>query len=687
MKEANSEKMMEKAVFAMAFHAFQPVFNFEYEVEKAFKGAYEPFLNVMEKFPEVKGTFHFSGNMLEWFEEKKPEYIEKLKLMMERGQIEIMGGGFFEPIMPVIPRRDALDQIRMMTGAVERIFGVKPQGAWTTERVWHRSLADLYDEEGIKYTILDDNHLLSSFVGDRGMFSPCVTCGDAGSVTVFPASTKLRYLMPFRPWKRTVDYMKNVTSRKDILSPHFFFADDLEKFGAWPRTYDHVYKRKWLENFFKTLVSESWWLKTATYSEMAITGEKQDVGVLQPASYPEMEEWCGGDFSNFIKKYPESGRMHGRMLDVSGRISQRKVVGDGSLIGNKGSVAKKELFKAQTNCPYWHGTFGGVYLPHLRSGVYSHIIRAEKILEETAFSGAETVFSAERVGESGTGESVLGNSHLKLYVNPAAGSCVEEIDLKGREINLVNSFSRQKEKYHRKLEKGYGSVIRKARSAALKDDNGDVDIHEILGVAEKGLGSLLAYDDYRRASFVTRVDRGGEKWDSFAVRGGAGNGFFSGKYSSETSTGKDLITRTFKMRAGLLVAGSDDPAEFEVVKELTLGKDPVIIVAQTVRNLSQRKAEITSGMEFNFLVWDASVMKGSRMIISDMVELKDRYSGLEIKFFMDSPHKVFMYPVYTINETECGLGKTFQGVCVVIGDDLVLGGRDGKKICAAIYTK
>ena len=490
MKDLRGIKEAGKARFAMAFHVFQPVFNLEGEIEKAFSLAYEPFLEVLERFPGVKATFHFSGNMLEWFEKNKPGYIRMARNMSERGQIEIMGGGFFEPIMPHIPRQDAAEQIKMMSMTVERIFGKKPVGAWTTERVWHRTLADLYSDEGMKYTILDDHHLLSSFVGDIGRYSPCVTYGDTGSVVVLPASTKLRYLMPFGPVSKTIDYMKSATRRNAGTVPCFFFADDLEKFGSWPHTHFHVYKKKWLEKFFKALLAENKWLETATCSEMIGPEKMRDVGVLQPASYPEMEEWAGGDFGNFMNRYPESGRMHGRMLEVSGRISENIAQGDGVFSATGTLEARTELFKAQTNCPYWHGTFGGVYLPHLRAGVYSHIIRAEKILDRSLRFGEDAVFCFERSFGKGRSESVMENSYLKIYIDPLRGATISEVDLKNRELNLVNSFSRRKEGYHKMLKKGAAAVTRKARKAAMKNEYEDVDIHEILGVSEKGLELL-----------------------------------------------------------------------------------------------------------------------------------------------------------------------------------------------------
>src|SRR3712207_8106989 len=39
--------------------------------------------------------------------------------------------------------------------------------------------------------------------------------------------------------------------------------------------------------------------------------------------------------------------------------------------------AVKELYRAQCNCAYWHGAFGGVYLSFMRGALWHHLLRAE----------------------------------------------------------------------------------------------------------------------------------------------------------------------------------------------------------------------------------------------------------------------------------------------------------------------
>src|SRR2546422_9178916 len=65
----------------------------------------------------------------------------------------------------------------------------------------------------------------------------------------------------------------------------------------------------------------------------------------------------GGHWHHFLVKYPESNRMHKTMLALS-TLSRRR--GDPP-------EARRAIGRAQCNDAYWHGVFGGLYLPHLRT--------------------------------------------------------------------------------------------------------------------------------------------------------------------------------------------------------------------------------------------------------------------------------------------------------------------------------
>jgi len=94
--------------FIFGIHNHQPVGNFDFVVEDAFQKSYLPFVEVVEEFPNLHISLHFSGCLLEWLEKQHPEYLDRIARLVERGNVEIISGGFYEPVLAMIPDRDKI---------------------------------------------------------------------------------------------------------------------------------------------------------------------------------------------------------------------------------------------------------------------------------------------------------------------------------------------------------------------------------------------------------------------------------------------------------------------------------------------------------------------------------------------------------------------------------------------------
>ena len=126
--------------FILCVHAHQPVGNFGNVFEEAYAKCYRPFFETLEKHPRFKLVCHFSGSLLDWLEAQHPEFIQKVRRLAGGGQVEVLGGAYYEPIYNLIPKNDLAGQIDMMQRKVEVLFGCRPEGAWLTERVWDPGL-------------------------------------------------------------------------------------------------------------------------------------------------------------------------------------------------------------------------------------------------------------------------------------------------------------------------------------------------------------------------------------------------------------------------------------------------------------------------------------------------------------------------------------------------------------------
>ena len=471
--------------FAFYIHNHQPVGNFDEVFEFAYTHSYYPLLKALLDHPRLKFGIHNSGPLCEWLEKFHPEYCDLLRTAVQSGQAEVLASAYGEPILSLIPKRDAVEQLKYFKDYIVRKFDCDVKGAWLTERVWEPSLIPVLHEAGIEYTLLDDTHFRFAGLSEDELYSYYLTEDENMALKVFPIDMKLRYLIPFHQLNETFDFLKAESAKRDAVLKTL--GDDGEKFGVWPGTYDWVHNHGWLKNFLDRLETEPG-LETVLLKDVIREPPAGRV-YLPTASYEEMGEWSmplkagidydelkrsvdkkyyylirGGYFKNFLSKYPEANLMQKRMVYVSQRIGAQE-------------EAKLALWRGQCSCVYWHGIFGGLYLPHLREAVYKNLIEAESynLKPDVGMSDFDL---------DGKEELVLSDRNFFGVMRPPTGSFIE-LDDRKRLTNLLNYIARRPEKYH-------------ARIPAAANQGGVQSIHEIVRSKESDLGRYLVYDRYER---------------------------------------------------------------------------------------------------------------------------------------------------------------------------------------------
>lgn len=479
---------MSKLIFLLAIHNHQPIGNFPSVIDRAFNDSYLPLLETLAQYPEFKFSLHFSGPLWEFMEAGRPDVIKLIKLMVEREQVELLGGAFYEPILPIIPEWDRCGQLLLMADYLEKKFGVRPKGAWLAERVWEPQLARTLAETGYEYTLLDEEHFY--YIGLIRPRFPFLTEDQSFPLIIFPIDKQLRYLIPFRSIEEIDAYLKEIASTGGLA----ILGDDGEKFGLWPGTKNWVYEAGWLKSFLHYLQTSP--ITTMTFSQFLATKPKLKLAYLPPASYEEMMEWLlkgeqlmklkelkaslplayrrllrGGFFREFFLKYPESNHLHKRMLWLSKFIEEKKI---------KEEAAIKNLYRGQCNDAYWHGVFGGLYLPHLRQAAYFYLLEAEKA------AGLKNGWELFDFDFDGQPEIFLRQDLYNLIFKPNYGGSLLELDYRPLSRNLSNVLSRWPESYHHYLpSSGEGKSI-----------------HELPKKWPENYEKYLRYDSYPRLSLL-----------------------------------------------------------------------------------------------------------------------------------------------------------------------------------------
>ncbi|MFA5779841.1 MAG: alpha-amylase/4-alpha-glucanotransferase domain-containing protein [Elusimicrobiota bacterium] len=684
---------MKKINFIFGVHNHQPVGNFDNVFEWATKSAYEPFLDVIEKHPDIKIVFHYTGCLIDWFEKNRPEILNRLKILVEKGQAEILTGGYYEPILSSIPDADKSGQIKKLSDYIKEKFLHTPRGMWLAERVWEPSLAKTLNEAGVEYIVLDDSHFLAGGIEEKKLRGYFITEEQGATLKIFPISQYLRYAMPFADPAESIKYLKSEAS--DDPSQLLIMADDGEKFGVWPDTYKTCYEEKWLEKFLTLLEENSDWLNTTTFSEYVKKFPAKDRIYIPAASYFEMSEWTlsaksqvefeeivahadsnlkrflkGGFWRNFLTKYSESNQMHKKMLHVSGKInnvaSESREQRDGRRSAQKSkdiALPLQFLYKGQCNCAYWHGIFGGLYLPHLRHAIYKNLIEAEIKSEAGSRKPEIEIFDFDKDGQD---EIIFTNKIFNIYTKPSHGGAITEIDFRPACYNLTDVLTRRFEAYHKKVD-----------IAVIKSDVAQKKLETIHGVyytKELELQKYLKYDWYNRYSLIDHFFHPTTTLEKFSdCEYGELGDFVNQPYKSEvTSRQSKVVLR----RDGHLWT-ENGALPVQVVKSISSSKSD-IIVGYKITNNSSIEKEIWFGSEFNFAMsspddencfykMEKRCEKFNTKTCfekTSLLKISDKNLNINLNLMSSDLFDFWVFPIWAISLSEGGFEKTYQGSSV-----------------------
>ena len=635
---------MSKLKFVFCVHNHQPSDNFEKVFNKAFKLAYKPFIDIVRQFPEIKISVHYSGSLLEWLVCNKPDFIQKLKHLIDQKQLSILTGGYYEPILTSINRKDRIYQLTKMTSLIKQHFNFSPKGSWTTERVWSKDLSGLFKSLGLSYTILDENHVKNSNVGQdhAGLFSL------PDGFKVFINRKTLRYIIPFglicdieRYFEHFINLQK--ASDKDLC---IVFADDGEKFGLWPHTYNWVYRRKWLKRFFNFLMKNKDRIEMITFDEAVETISPDSIADLPDSTYSELEQWSGGNFNNFYSKYPESDLLRKRVAHLSSKIAECE---NSKYPGNTIDLARDELAKSQQGCVFWHGIFGGIYFRHLREGVYKHLIAAENLLDRCK----KKVQKISIEGFGNNNEYLMKNKSLSLYMNFNNFGTLFGLEDREKKYNLVNLMTRKPEPYHDKLFK-FGKMRKEAIKVCLEKKR-FIDIHKLLGVKDRGLKKILKYDASRKESFNEYLFFGKKRLDKIdlndeSVRKIAG---------PPDKIDKENTDRSGSFKVQTYIRGEEGNPVFLFSKEVVLLSDTkefsVDYVLKNISSCGYKNASIIIESNWSLYSRAAKYCKNTNDLY-----LNDSNMSENIVYSITKKSDFCFFPVYSVNESEKGLVKYFQ---------------------------
>ena len=244
-------------------------------------------------------------------------------------------------------------------------------------------------------------------------------------------------------------------------------ADDGEKFGGWPGTKEWVYEKGWFDRFgdmIRVLVDEGthraehagrrrcarchaagsptcrrpriarW--KAGRSRPTRSCGSRRSRRSSAPNASRVRKDRCvrGSHWRHFLVKYPESNRLQKMMVALSTLCRER---GDPV-------EARRAVARAQCNDAYWHGVFGGLYLPHLRNALWNELVRAEALLRHDE----ALTWEAVDLDSDGAEEIWVHGAQCSIVVAPSRGGAIEVLSHFAAGVNYADVLTRRREAYH-----------------------------------------------------------------------------------------------------------------------------------------------------------------------------------------------------------------------------------------------
>ena len=390
----------------------------------------------------------------------------------------------------------------------------------------------------------------------------------------------------------------------------------------------------------------------------------------------------GGFWRGFFSKYAESNLLHKKMLRVSWKLHHATPKGAKRGAKRNAALARAttNLLRAQCNDAYWHGIFGGLYAPHLRTALWRELVRAETVADGL-HHGAKAYQTITQLDFDADGqeEIEITSPEFAALIKPSGGGTTKSwISVQAAFTLSINSPIRRK---WRPTIPGC-----RTRSRPLNDLRARLITDQIAVGKEAGLENCLKHDCWPRNGISAQLlfEKGKTHEDFEALRLGELAAFASGDYAVEKATPRD-VTLAHEAALCCVPKGIEPAAHLHAVKIFKFdgsqdgftvscglnlsrlgpasGTDaPVapqqfmvgleIVLNLLAPNISDRYFEFSGSRQP--LEW-SGVVEGSRLRVAD------EWQDVAVEIEARGASQLWIAPIETVSESEEGFERVYQG--------------------------
>ncbi|MCI5607085.1 MAG: DUF1926 domain-containing protein [Spirochaetia bacterium] len=412
---------------------------------KNYQTVYTPLVKFLYSHPHFKFTFSFNGSQILFFHKKRSEFISILREMTDRKQIEILGGGYYSPVLPLLGTVDRNGQIDLLNLEIRQAFGKRPRGVTLFADCWDSSLVTNLKICGIEYVLLDSSLIPLK----KRKYLPIIMAEQGKSIQILPYYDDFLPSADTTPEEFVSGILKSVEkiSKKDTyvqMNP-----DRLVSINLTHEKLIQLVECKWFEKLDEYLQNNPELnIGTITTGEFRKSNTINVPAHISGGLKGSLAEWLNKTYkideskNNKISVYDYldtnylSHNLYNRIIYISMLVNQYKYD------KMRKQEARLKLWEAENGIGLLFNSDGSVTNSASRQKAYKHLVEAEKILrEDPNFKETVTAFD---YNADGLNEYVCRMQNYFAYISLLGGT-VQELDILKNTGNYADNYSRKLE--------------------------------------------------------------------------------------------------------------------------------------------------------------------------------------------------------------------------------------------------
>jgi 4-alpha-glucanotransferase len=413
--------------------------------EQNYETVYKKIVTFLYTHPRYHFSFSFSGNQLEWIQKVHPEFLDIISELLSRKQIELLGGGYYNPVFPLLFPLDRSGQIERLTAELRRTTGKRPRGMTLCSSIWDNSLVTCLQTCGMEYVQLDSSLIPPA----KQWYLPLIVSEQGRSIKVLPV---FRTLSPYAGKDTAPDiYLSGLLKQVEKTVRNDKFAGMTEErvvcINFDPVQFEHLFNSGWIEKLYETVETQfKDVIKLTLPLDFIHSGKTYQNAYIPAGMSTDIAQWAQEPYTpidnkssypltifDFLQVYRRNHALYDRMLYVSMLINQCH----GDKIRKK--AARERLWCAQNGEAFVCDPDGIFANNALRQNAYRNLTEAEKLVRESG-KFSESVTSFDYNGD-GYNEYICRMEQYSACISRISGS-ICELDIMHNTGNYADNMSR-----------------------------------------------------------------------------------------------------------------------------------------------------------------------------------------------------------------------------------------------------